>query len=199
MPRLRQAPAEGQIRHRTMAEFALEQLREAIILGELPAGTPLRLDELARGLAKEVYVWRKADDPLLYVERRDYLEAIQDVLAAVEEARVVLCRARQRLREVMDIPVFHDDQHGTAIIASAGLINALHLTKRTMKTAKPGAETHDRPAATHARASQTIVAIPPEARRSTTAALLKHAPGWTGDDLGEVIAIVTKTRTKTRF
>jgi len=36
----------------------------------------------------------------------------------------------QRLREEMDIPVFHDDQHGTAIIASAGLINALHLTGR---------------------------------------------------------------------
>ena len=36
----------------------------------------------------------------------------------------------QRLREVMDIPVFHDDQHGTAIIAAAGFINALHLTDR---------------------------------------------------------------------
>src|SRR5262249_23746858 len=30
----------------------------------------------------------------------------------------------QRLRELLDIPVFHDDQHGTAIIAAAGLINA---------------------------------------------------------------------------
>jgi malate dehydrogenase (oxaloacetate-decarboxylating)(NADP+) len=36
----------------------------------------------------------------------------------------------QRLREAMDIPVFHDDQHGTAIITTAGLINALHLTGR---------------------------------------------------------------------
>jgi len=36
----------------------------------------------------------------------------------------------QRLRELMDIPVFHDDQHGTAIVAAAGLINALHLTGR---------------------------------------------------------------------
>ena len=35
-----------------------------------------------------------------------------------------------RLRELMDIPVFHDDQHGTAIIAAAGLINALYLTGR---------------------------------------------------------------------
>ena len=42
----------------------------------------------------------------------------------------------QRLRELMDIPVFHDDQHGTAIIAAAGLINSLHLTGRDMKTTK---------------------------------------------------------------
>ncbi|WP_404382164.1 NADP-dependent malic enzyme [Caenispirillum salinarum] len=36
----------------------------------------------------------------------------------------------QQLRELMDIPVFHDDQHGTAIIAAAGLINALEMTGR---------------------------------------------------------------------
>ena len=42
----------------------------------------------------------------------------------------------QRLREVMDIPVFHDDQHGTAIIAAAGLINALHLTGRDIRDIK---------------------------------------------------------------
>ncbi|MDA7598807.1 NADP-dependent malic enzyme [Alphaproteobacteria bacterium] len=42
----------------------------------------------------------------------------------------------QQLREKLDIPVFHDDQHGTAIIAAAGLINALHLTGRDMKTIK---------------------------------------------------------------
>src|SRR5947207_1122029 len=40
----------------------------------------------------------------------------------------------QRLRELLDIPVFHDDQHGTAIIAAAGLINALHLTGREIAT-----------------------------------------------------------------
>jgi malate dehydrogenase (oxaloacetate-decarboxylating)(NADP+) len=42
----------------------------------------------------------------------------------------------QRLRELLDIPVFHDDQHGTAIIAAAGLINALDLTGRDIKTTK---------------------------------------------------------------
>ncbi|PTQ13363.1 NADP-dependent malic enzyme [Sphingomonas oleivorans] len=38
----------------------------------------------------------------------------------------------QTLRERMNIPVFHDDQHGTAIIAAAGLINAAHLTGRSL-------------------------------------------------------------------
>jgi malate dehydrogenase (oxaloacetate-decarboxylating)(NADP+) len=42
----------------------------------------------------------------------------------------------QRLRELLDIPVFHDDQHGTAIIAAAGLINALHLTGRDLADIK---------------------------------------------------------------
>ncbi len=42
----------------------------------------------------------------------------------------------QRLRELLDVPVFHDDQHGTAIIAAAGLLNALHLTGRDVKTTK---------------------------------------------------------------
>jgi len=39
----------------------------------------------------------------------------------------------QRLRELMDIPIFHDDQHGTAIVSLAGMINALHLTGRDIK------------------------------------------------------------------
>ena len=42
----------------------------------------------------------------------------------------------ERLRELMDIPVFHDDQHGTAIIAAAGMINAMHLTGRDIKTTR---------------------------------------------------------------
>src|SRR5271166_867876 len=42
----------------------------------------------------------------------------------------------ERLREAMDIPVFHDDQHGTAIIVAAGMINAIHLTGRDMKTSR---------------------------------------------------------------
>ena len=46
----------------------------------------------------------------------------------------------QRLRELMDIPVFHDDQHGTAIVAAAGLINACHLTSRALRGNQAGRE-----------------------------------------------------------
>jgi hypothetical protein len=55
------------------------------------------LDQLARGLAKEVALWRAGNDPLLFAERRMYLKAIQDALVGAEEARVVLTRAVERL------------------------------------------------------------------------------------------------------
>lgn len=42
----------------------------------------------------------------------------------------------EKLRELMDIPVFHDDQHGTAIITAAGVINAAHLTSRKLEDIK---------------------------------------------------------------
>ena len=42
----------------------------------------------------------------------------------------------QKLRELMDIPVFHDDQHGTAIITAAGVINACYLTDRALGDVK---------------------------------------------------------------
>ncbi len=41
-----------------------------------------------------------------------------------------------RLREMMNIPVFHDDQHGTAIIVAAGVLNALTLTGRDMQNTR---------------------------------------------------------------
>ena len=41
-----------------------------------------------------------------------------------------------RLRKELDIPVFHDDQHGTAIVVSAGLINALKIVDKKMKDIK---------------------------------------------------------------
>ncbi|MBU3030960.1 NADP-dependent malic enzyme [Paracoccus marinaquae] len=42
----------------------------------------------------------------------------------------------QRLKEMMDIPVFHDDQHGTAVICAAGLLNALELSGKKIEDVK---------------------------------------------------------------
>mgnify|MGYP001337280202 FL=1 len=42
----------------------------------------------------------------------------------------------ERLKELLDIPVFHDDQHGTAIITTAALINALDINKKSIKKIK---------------------------------------------------------------
>ena len=39
----------------------------------------------------------------------------------------------KRLKELMDIPVFHDDQHGTAVICAAGLLNALHISNKKLE------------------------------------------------------------------
>ena len=38
----------------------------------------------------------------------------------------------EKLKEILDIPVFHDDQHGTAIITTAALINALDISKKKL-------------------------------------------------------------------
>src|SRR6267154_5439806 len=55
----------------------------------------------------------------------------------LEDIRAPECFViEHRLQELLDIPVFHDDQHGTAIIAAAGLINALDLTGRDIKSTK---------------------------------------------------------------
>jgi hypothetical protein len=56
-----------------------------------------RLDRLARGLAKEVTLWKGGNDPLQFAERRMYLKAIQDALAGTDEAKVVLARVGKRL------------------------------------------------------------------------------------------------------
>ncbi|RPG97884.1 MAG: NADP-dependent malic enzyme [Candidatus Pelagibacter sp. TMED106] len=42
----------------------------------------------------------------------------------------------EKLKEILDIPVFHDDQHGTAIITTAALINALDISKKSIKKIK---------------------------------------------------------------
>ena len=45
-------------------------------------------------------------------------------------------RNRNRLKEILDIPVFHDDQHGTAIVVLAGIINALKVVGKEKENCK---------------------------------------------------------------
>ncbi|MDR3511572.1 MAG: NADP-dependent malic enzyme [Caulobacteraceae bacterium] len=55
----------------------------------------------------------------------------------LEDIRSPECfRIESELQELLDIPVFHDDQHGTAIISAAGLINACHITGRRLEDIK---------------------------------------------------------------
>ena len=55
----------------------------------------------------------------------------------LEDIKAPECfEVEQQLQEIMDIPVFHDDQHGTAIIASAGFVNAVELTNRKFSELK---------------------------------------------------------------
>jgi malate dehydrogenase (oxaloacetate-decarboxylating) len=55
----------------------------------------------------------------------------------LEDIAAPICfEVEERLAELLPIPVFHDDQHGTAVVTLAGLINASKLTKRELKTSK---------------------------------------------------------------
>jgi hypothetical protein len=57
-----------------------------------------RLEQLAKGLAREVARWKRGDDPLLFAERRAYVDGILDALAGMDEARTVLVGVLARLR-----------------------------------------------------------------------------------------------------
>ena len=71
-----------------------------------------------------------------------FIEAVRHLHPAfgginLEDIKAPECfMIEERLKELMPIPVFHDDQHGTAIIAAAGLLNAFQLTGRDLKDAK---------------------------------------------------------------
>jgi malate dehydrogenase (oxaloacetate-decarboxylating)/malate dehydrogenase (oxaloacetate-decarboxylating)(NADP+) len=67
------------------------------------------------------------------------VEAIAPTFGGInlEDIKAPECfEIERRLVDRLDIPVMHDDQHGTAVISAAGLINACHLTERTMADLK---------------------------------------------------------------
>ena len=79
------------------------------------------------------------------VDRKNVDEFIEVVKAIsptfgginLEDIKAPECfEIEERLKEALDIPVFHDDQHGTAIISAAGLLNALELNGKNIKDIK---------------------------------------------------------------
>jgi hypothetical protein len=76
-----------------------------------------RLEELTLDLHRDRVAWEKAEDPLLYLERRAYLAAIRTALQGVEDARVVLAKACQRLDDERKRGKTTGGQHGEATTA----------------------------------------------------------------------------------
>jgi len=75
-------------------------------------------------------------DPKKFIE---VVKAISPTFGGInlEDIKAPECfEIEERLKEVLDIPVMHDDQHGTAIISSAGLLNALELAGKKIEEVK---------------------------------------------------------------
>jgi malic enzyme len=72
----------------------------------------------------------------------DFIQTVKNIAPSfgginLEDIKAPECfEIEKRLIDVLDIPVFHDDQHGTAIIIAAGLLNACEITNRDIKNAK---------------------------------------------------------------
>ena len=78
----------------------------------------------------------KTEDAQRFIDAVELLEPTFGGINLEDIAAPDCFMIEQTLKERMNIPVFHDDQHGTAIIAAAGLINACDLTGRTLKDIK---------------------------------------------------------------
>ncbi|MEX2369630.1 MAG: NADP-dependent malic enzyme [Bacteroidales bacterium] len=75
-------------------------------------------------------------DPTAFI---DAVEAISPTFGGInlEDIKAPECfEIEEKLKEMLDIPVFHDDQHGTAIISAAGLLNALELVDKKIEDVK---------------------------------------------------------------
>ena len=74
--------------------------------------------------------------------RINFIEAVKAIAPTfgginLEDIKAPECfKIEQRLKEELDIPVMHDDQHGTAIISSAGLLNALKVAGKKIEEVK---------------------------------------------------------------
>ena len=78
----------------------------------------------------------KTEDPQAFIDAVELLEPSFGGINLEDIAAPNCFSIEAALKEKMNIPVFHDDQHGTAIITAAGLINACHLTGRDLADIK---------------------------------------------------------------
>ncbi|MGN6287717.1 MAG: NADP-dependent malic enzyme [Sphingopyxis terrae] len=78
----------------------------------------------------------KTEDPQAFIDAVELLEPSFGGINLEDIAAPNCFIIEAALKEKMNIPVFHDDQHGTAIITAAGLINACHLTGRDLADIK---------------------------------------------------------------
>lgn len=77
----------------------------------------------------------KTEDPQKFIEAVELMEPSFGAIN-LEDIKAPECFIIEReLKKRMSIPVFHDDQHGTAVVAGAGLLNALQLTNRSLQNA----------------------------------------------------------------
>jgi malate dehydrogenase (oxaloacetate-decarboxylating) len=111
-------------------------------LGDIGAAAGMPVMEGKSALFKE---FGNVDSYPICVDSKDANELIEICTAIapafgginLEDIAAPVCfEVEDRLKETLDIPVFHDDQHGTAIVVLAALINALKLTGGTMKDQK---------------------------------------------------------------
>ena len=96
-----------------------------------------------KGLLFKIYAGIDVFD--IEVNEKDpdkFIEAVKAIAPTfgginLEDIKAPECfKIEQRLKEELDIPVFHDDQHGTAIISSAGLLNALEVAGKKIEDVK---------------------------------------------------------------
>ena len=77
-----------------------------------------------------------ASDPELFIQT---VKAISPTFGGINLEDIKAPEAfeiEERLKKELDIPIMHDDQHGTAIISSAALLNALELTNKKIDEVK---------------------------------------------------------------
>lgn len=96
-----------------------------------------------KGLLFKIYAGIDVFD--IEIEEKDpdkFIEAVKAIAPTfgginLEDIKAPECfEIERRLKEELDIPVMHDDQHGTAIISSAGLINALQVANKKIEDVK---------------------------------------------------------------